>query len=159
MFGRRSNTLLGISIATLVAAVLGVQLGQSAIGAIHPAYFQGEPLPPRAVDGRERQPAQAAYYQAYDWEQGAQARAIACGDNCGPPAPYDPYAFAEAPAEPRVIRAAVQAQPSAEPWPAGQVSDEPRSAVMRFADYPIEAKPEAAADEDEPRDAAYDDEE
>jgi hypothetical protein len=148
----RSNSLLALSIAVLVAGVAGVQLGQSAIGAINPLYFEGAAPPPRAVDGRERQPAEPAYYQAYDWQQGAETRAIACGDNCGAPEPYDPYLYAEAP-QPRLAGAAwrdptTTAEPA--PWPRGQVSSEPRAAMMRYADYPIEAKPEAAETDDEP---------
>lgn len=161
MLRRHSNTVLGLSVAVFVAAVIGVQLGESAIGAIHPAYFQGEPLPPRAVDGRERPPIQPAYYQAYDWEQGAAARAIACGDNCGPPTPYDAYAYAEVPPV-RVTRVTWNDEPpppaEPDPWAPGQVSDEPRAAVTRFADYPIEAKPEPAEDEELPPAERYDDE-
>lgn len=145
--------MLTMSAALFAAAVLGVQLGESAIGAIHPLYFEGEAPSPRAVDGRERQPGQPAYYQAYDWRQGAEARAIACGDNCGPPEPYDPYARAEAPPRARLASADWRDEtPPAElePWPPGQVSRERQAAVIRYADYPIEEKPEVAADEDEP---------
>ena len=140
----RQRFLLTMSVAFFAAAVLGVQLGQSAIGAIHPLYFEGEAPAPRAVDGRERQPGQPAYYQAYDWRQGAEARAIACGDNCGPPVPYDPYAYAETP-QPRLAGAGWRDPPPVaelEPWPPGQVSRERHPAVMRFADYPIEEKPD-----------------
>ncbi|HST37771.1 MAG TPA: hypothetical protein VLK25_14230, partial [Allosphingosinicella sp.] len=102
MLLNRSSGLLTLSLAVLVAGIAGVTLGQSAIGAINPLYFEGAPPPVRAVDGRERQPAQPAYYQAYDWQQGAEARAIACGDNCGPPEPYDPYTYTYEAPQPRL---------------------------------------------------------
>jgi hypothetical protein len=148
MLRQRSNMVLTMSVAVFVAAVLGVQLGQSAIGAIHPVYFAGAAPPPRAVDGRERQPAQPAYYQAYDWEQGATARAVACSDNCGAPGPYEPSVFAEPPL--RLAGSERRDQTPAgelEPWPPGQVSRDRSDAVMRYADYPVEAKPEAVAED------------
>lgn len=156
----RSNSLLALSVAVLVAGVAGVTLGQSAIGAINPLYFEGAAPPPRAVDGRERQPAAPAYYQAYDWAAGAQARAIACGDNCGPPVPYESYGYAEAP-PPRLAAADWRDATSTielAPWPPGQVSRE-RTLVTRYVDYPIEAKADDEPDEadkpaaDEPGDS------
>jgi hypothetical protein len=163
MLLNRSTSLLALSFAVLVAGVLGVQLGQSAIGAINPLYYGGEAPPARAVDGRERQPAQPAYYQAYDWQQGAEARAIACSDNCGAPEPYESYDYVEAP-QPRLAGAEWRDPTTTvelEPWPAGQVAREGRAAVMRYADYPVETKPDAADGKDEPvadgpNPAAYD---
>ena len=149
---RRSNSLLALSVAIFVAGVAGVQLGQSAVGAINPLYFEGEPLKPVAVDGRERQPAQPAYYRAFNWEQGAEARAIACGDNCGRPEPYDTHVYRD---EPQFAAGSWRERAPAmelEPWAPGEVSSERRPALMRYADYPIEAKPET--DEEEPDGAA-----
>lgn len=152
MMLRRSNSLLTLSVAIFVAGVVGVQLGQSAIGAINPLYFEGEPLKPRAVDGRERQPAQPAYYRAFGWEQGAQARAVACGDDCGAPEPYDTHVYAAAPPPP-LAAAGWREGPALEPepWPPGEISGERRPALMRYADYPIEAKPEADEEKGESR--------
>lgn len=148
---RRSNSLLALSLAVFVAGVAGVQLGQSAIGAINPLYFEGEPLKPKAVDGRERQPAQPSYYQAFGWEEGAAARAVACGDDCGRPAAYDTHVYAEPPQLAGVNWRERAPAMEPEPWPPGRVSGERRPALMRYADYPIEAKPEAEDEAAEPR--------
>lgn len=153
MLLNRSNSLLGLAVAVLVAGVAGVTLGQSAIGAINPVYFQGAVPPPRAVDGRERQPAQPDYYQAYNWEDGASARAIACGDNCGPPVPYEAFDYAGEAPPPRLARAEWRDQTATvelAPWPPGQVGRE-RIAATRHADDPVEAKPDDTTDgKDEP---------
>lgn len=150
MMLERSDKLLALSVGVFVAALAGVTLGQSAVGAIHPLYFEGPAPPPRAVDARIRQPAAPAYYQAYDWQRGMEARAAACGDACDGSMPYD-YVHAPEPL-PRFASAEWRedsAGPELEPWPAGQVSSERRAALMRYADYPIEEKPAPARDKEE----------
>ena len=147
MLRSRSNLLLGSSVAIFVAALIGVQLGHGAIAGIDPVFFQGAPPPPRAVDGTIRQPRPPEYLEAYDWQQGQEARMGDCGVYCDSPSAYETYAFAQS--EP-VVQLAGQnwrettAPAQLEPWPAGQVAVHRGGDVTRYTDYPIEEKPDVA---------------
>ena len=74
--------VLGASI--LVAAAAGIHLGESAVAAITPIYFQGPALHPRdrgaAIDESRLTLARAQAPQVYGWDQGYAARAADCGD-------------------------------------------------------------------------------
>jgi len=163
--------LLASSVAIFVAALIGVQLGHGAIAGIDPIFFQGAPPPPRAVDGTIRQPSPPEYLEAYDWQRGREARMADCGPYCEGPSPYETYAFAQS--EPALQFAGqnwrdTTAPAELEPWPAGQVVVHRGGDVMRYANYPIEEKPEGAsaadaetgvkAEPDEPAVPASDDE-
>ena len=123
-------------IGVALAVGLGVQIGESAIGAIDPIHFQGAAPPVRAVDpGALQPPAQPVYAQGYGWEQGEAARRA---DSAGAedfdyvPQPVPQPAAAPAwQSEQAPIRLA--------PWPPGQVSAHPD--IERYADFPIEQKP------------------
>ena len=69
----------------LAAVALGVHLGESSVGLIHPIHFQGPALHPRergaAIDESRLPPRAPAYGELYGWEQGDAARAADCG-NC-----------------------------------------------------------------------------
>ena len=81
-----SLPILGGSL--LVAAAVGVQLGESSIGLINPIYFEEPPLHPRdrgaAIEERALQPARNGYAGLYGWEQGHAAIAAECFE-CGAP--------------------------------------------------------------------------
>ena len=81
-----SLPILGGSL--LVAAAVGVQLGESSIGLINPIYFEEPPLHPRdrgaALEERALQPARNGYAGLYGWEQGHAAIAAECFE-CGAP--------------------------------------------------------------------------
>jgi hypothetical protein len=125
----------GLTLALGAGAILGVALGRSAIAEINPIHYRDPP--PLRVAGDDTGPAQDSFGQAYDWNQGAVARAVDCGGDCdrreardaasftfdAPPAPHDDAVFAEPP-----------------PWPPGAV-DDGRGPAEQYAHYPIEAKP------------------
>ncbi|HYJ52083.1 MAG TPA: hypothetical protein VEW04_02835 [Allosphingosinicella sp.] len=125
--------------AVALAVGVGVQLGESAVSQIDPLYFQGPAIHPRdrgaALDPNNLPgPIVSPYLQAYDWAQGNAALAAYSGGQSYPYAP-DP--------EPAVQRLAetqweVVEVPAAQPWPAGQVSENPE--IERYARYPIEEK-------------------
>jgi hypothetical protein len=103
----RNSVLPVMTVLTIVAGAVGLQLGESAIGQIDPLYFEGrEPL--RDVSKDPRPPSSSAFAQASGWAEGYQARAEDCGDGCTPvmpataAAPAAPlYAYSDPTIEPR----------------------------------------------------------
>jgi len=142
MARRYANTLLALSGAILFATVIGVQLGQSAIGEIKPIHFGGAAEPPRAIDPATlRRPAGDSFAAAYGWEQGYAARAHACEGNCDAHEARRAAAIAIEP---------IAAEPAAGPyWRDATSTDEPkpwapgetggrRLSVERYMHYPVE---------------------
>jgi hypothetical protein len=131
-----SNRFLWPGMIGIALAVgIGVQMGESAIGAINPIHFQGAAAPVQAIDPNSLPPPpQSAYAQAYGWEQGYAARQA---DSGGGDFDYVPQAVVQ-----RVAAAPVwqDRAPAAtlSPWPPGQISSHPE--VERYMDYPIEEK-------------------
>ena len=124
-------------IGVALAVGIGVQIGESAIGAINPIHFQGAAPPVRAVDPNQLPPPmQPSYAEAYGWAQGDAARQAEGAT------PYEDFDYVPQPA---VQQAAAPLPPPAParltPWPPGQVSSHPD--VERYADFPIEEKPAA----------------
>jgi len=131
------------------AAGIGAHMGETAIAAIKPLYFQGAAVHPRdrgaAVDPALLPAAGPQFADHYGWAQGAAARLADCGD-CAALAARDQYAVlpvyqvAIATAEPLPQRMAVRAEPESEPEPDFVVEAAPE--IERYAYYPIEEKPE-----------------
>lgn len=80
-------TLPAMGIAGFLAVIAGIQLGNSAVSAIDPVYFQGPALHPRdrgaALDERELEAARlarraVAYNELYGWDEGRAARLADC---------------------------------------------------------------------------------
>ena len=150
-----SYTLLGLGGAVLVAALIGIQLGESAVGQINPVYFQGAAVHPRdrgaAIDPNALPPAESTFANAYDWGDGNAARAADRGA-VAPGIPGETYAFV---APPPVTRLAGPAWRDATPpaeldgWSPGEVGTRAPSRrdadIERYANYPIEEKPAAEA--------------
>ncbi len=153
MFRRSPYAVVSFGLAFVVAAIVGVQLGESVIAGINPVHFQGAAVHPRdrgaAVDPATIPPArQASYYEAYGWDAGNEARRRECAD-CGYPATQS-YAWVEsAPATRLAGENWRDPTPvtEPEPWQPGEVSAQPDRNVLRYADYPIEEKPAVAAAE------------
>lgn len=153
MLRRSSNALLGLSVASLVAAVIGVQLGHSAIAEINPIHFQGVAPAPRAIDPNAAAVPQDSFAQAYGWDEGQVARAYACGGDCGAREARQAVAMAVQPASARPARLPWwrDSTPADEPrpWPPGATGGRPLS-VERYMHYPIErASMEADEGEDQ----------
>lgn len=143
--------------ASLLAAVaLGIHLGESSIGLIHPVHFQGPALHPRdrgaAIDPNRVQPRQVSYLALYGWEQGQAAHAADCGD-CEALRARDAYArdySAEVPhfgSDDEIRRLEARARAAtelrfAEAEAAAQLAAARRSEVLRYASYPVDAEEE-----------------
>ena len=141
---RNSVVLPVMGVLTVVAVALGLQLGESAIQQIDPAYLQGAPAPLRDVALDRRPVEQPAYAAAYGWAQGEQQRLLDCGD-CA--ATGDRAAFADvydalpASAGPRpepapaIVELADEAQPDTAEW----------RAYTRYLHYPVNEEQRSAA--------------
>lgn len=80
---------IALTAAVLVAALIGIQLGSGAIGAINPIFFAEKQPHPRdrgaAVDLRDIEARRlarqaAAYDRYYDWGDGNSSLSLACTD-------------------------------------------------------------------------------
>jgi hypothetical protein len=137
----RVSVLPVMTVLTIIAGAVGLQLGESAIGQIDPTYFQGALEPPRDVTKDPRPSRAPGFAQASGWAQGYQALAADCG-GCSPvsgqsgPAPAAPlYTYSDATIEPRWQQAA-----------AAVTADEPRlersvesAQLQRYLHYPVSA--------------------
>jgi len=161
----------------LAAVALGVHLGESSVGLIHPIHFQGPALHPRdrgaAIDETRLPPRAPAYGELYGWEQGEAARAADCG-NCEALRARAAYAhdysaevpYFGGPAEqarvPDVRDAVVAHGAPAEEPPGAEEIVRPKPPVARYAYYPVVAeeiaeppKPQDDGGEDYPADDYY----
>jgi hypothetical protein len=140
------STLPALGGALLAAVVLGIHLGESAVGLIDPIHFQGPAVHPRdrgaAIDPNRVAPRRASYADLYGWEEGDAALTATC-DGCGGPFGRAAYAYsAEVPyfgggvtAEPEPA-ARYEPDPKPEPREAWAAREEP---VARYAHYPVSA--------------------
>ncbi len=80
----RNSVLPVMTVLTIVAGAVGVQMGEGAISQIDPIYFQGGNLPPRDVTKDPRPASSSAFAQASGWAEGYMARAADCGPGCAP---------------------------------------------------------------------------
>jgi len=156
MIRRRPYLLPTLGVALLVGGLVGVQLGESAIAGINPIHFQGEAEPPAGVQVNAA-PANAppTYLDAYGWEEGQSARASDCGD-CARPG--ETYALVRTEQPLRMAGPNWRDETGAaelDPGPPGEVrARRGDREVARYADFPIEAKPESAPRAEAPADKA-----
>jgi hypothetical protein len=83
MMRTRSNALIASGGGLLVAAIIGIQLGQSAVSEINPVHFQGPAEPLVGIDPAAAAAQTAAadpFAQPYVWSQGDVPGAICAGD-------------------------------------------------------------------------------
>lgn len=83
----RNSVLPVMTVLTIVAGAVGVQLGEGAISQIDPIHFQGGSLPARDVTKDPRPANGSAFAQASGWAEGYHARAADCGPGCTPAMP------------------------------------------------------------------------
>lgn len=78
----RPGTLALASVGLVIAIILGVQMGHSAISEINPIHFQGPLERPRAITPTPDAPAYDPYGQSYSWSMGPRAALADCGPDC-----------------------------------------------------------------------------
>lgn len=81
MFPAAPSRLALTSVGLAAAAIIGVQLGQSAISEINPVHFQG-PLAPQAITPPPEPAPYNPYAQSYMWSMGPQASFVNCIPDC-----------------------------------------------------------------------------
>lgn len=167
MLARRSDHLLALSVAALVASVIGVQLGRSAIAEINPIHFRGPAAAPRGIDpNMAPPPSRDVLAQTEIWGQSYAPPRFECGRDCDAYQAREAAAVAldgTAPAPRRSGRYWRDATPTAEPaaWAPGETGRRTLS-VEHYMHYPIEetspeaAPAEAAEAEDKPAEAVED---
>ena len=135
-----SNRALWPAMIGIALAVgLGVQIGESAIGAINPIHFQGAAPPPQAIDPNAPPPsADPSFAGGYGWADGQAAR-LADGAIPAQDFDYVPQGVTLRPAAEPSWQAPPPPPVSMAPWPRGQVSAHPQ--IERYVDFPIEDKP------------------
>jgi hypothetical protein len=140
---RGTNLALSLSLALLVAAIIGVLLGRSAIAEINPVHYRpvepvrAVPPPPPAVPD--------TFAQAYGWPEGQAALASDCGGDCNARATREELGYAfDSPPPARLDAPSWRDDSAVEPtpWPPGAVGG--RRPVQDYAHYPIEEKPAGA---------------
>jgi len=81
MFRGRTNRLALTSVGLAVAAIIGVQLGQSAISEINPIHFQGALRRPQAITPPPEPAPYNPYGQTYVWSM-SPPPLTDCGADC-----------------------------------------------------------------------------
>jgi hypothetical protein len=128
-------------IGIALAVGIGVQMGESVIGAINPIHFQGAAPPVQAVDPNAPAPAQSGFARDYGWAEGDAARQA---DSQAGAAAVQDFDYVPQASLQRAAAPAWQADTAPvnlTPWPPGRVSAHPE--IERYTDYPIEEKPAA----------------
>ncbi len=82
MLRARPTSLALTSVALLAAAIIGVQLGQSAISEINPIHFQGPLERPQAITPPAEPAPFDPYGQPYVWSMPPPPAAMDCGSDC-----------------------------------------------------------------------------
>ncbi len=78
----RPSTLALLSLSLVIAVIIGVKMGHSAISEINPIHFQGPLERPQAVTPPPEPAAYDPYGQSYTWSMGARSALIDCGPDC-----------------------------------------------------------------------------
>jgi hypothetical protein len=135
MIRARPSRLALTSIGVAAAAIIGVQLGQSAISEINPVHFQG-PLAPQAITPPPEPAAYDPYAQNYVWSMNPPPLSVDCRPDC-----YSGQATRLALDEPAGHDPALpywrDATPATElhPWAPGAV---PGGTFERYMHYPVD---------------------
>jgi hypothetical protein len=138
----RNYFLPVMTVLTVIAGAVGLQLGETTIAQIDPLYFQGPAPKPIDVSHAPRAAQSPGYVQASGWAEGYAARAEECVD-CPAPGATAPASYAREPlpdvsaalAEPRFDRPAEDL--AAEELAVERSAEAQR--VRRYVDYPVTA--------------------
>ena len=137
-FARPSNLAL-TSVGLVVAAILGVQLGQSAIAEINPVHFQG-PLAPQGITPPPEPAPYDPYGHPFVWSMTPTASLVDCLGDCGAARTREAVRLAmdESAGRDPALPYWRDATPATElrPWAPGAVPEGSRN-VIRYMHYPV----------------------
>lgn len=139
MFRARPGGLALVSIGIAAAAIIGVQLGRSAISEINPIHFQGPLERPAAITPPPEPAPYNLYAQPYAWSL-PPPPAVGCGTDCGDAQIERAAQFVldrEAGRDP-ALPYWRDATPAAQlrPWAAGEMPDA-NLPIERYMRYPV----------------------
>ena len=169
MFRGRPNSLALASVGLVLAAVIGVQLGQSAISEINPIHFQGALERPQAITPPPEPAPFDPYGQPYVWSTQPPPMVAECGFDCGTAQTQQAMRLAmdNSAGRDSSLPAWRDATPATElrPWAPGELPGRARN-VERYMYYPVnqeqaeraavepqQAKPETQAPASTPAEA------
>ena len=151
MLSGRPNSLALASVGLVLAAVIGVQLGRSAISEINPIHFQGPLARPQAITPPPEPAPFDPYGQPYVWSMPPPPAMADCGFDCGTAQTGEAMRLAMGASAGRDTALPYwrDATPATElqPWPPGEMPDAGRR-LERYMSYPVnreEAERVAAA--------------
>jgi hypothetical protein len=138
MLGARPSRLALTSVALAAAAIIGVQLGRSAISEINPVHFQG-PLSPQAITPPPEPAPYNPYGQAYVWSMDPRTAFVDCMPDCdgGQARRAMRLALDESAGRDPALPYWRDATPATElqPWRPGAVPDSPT--FERYLHFPV----------------------
>ena len=137
----RSIALAATGAGLLAAAIIGIQLGESAVSEIDPVHFQGPAARPVGIDpAAARTVVEDPYAGAYGWGESVPPGATSCGGDCEARQARAAAAALAGPVETRDSAAPYwrDVTPTTElrPWPPGHVPYRGLS-VERYMHYPV----------------------
>ena len=139
MLRARPSSLALVSVGLAAAAILGVQMGQSAISEINPIHFQGPLERPRAITPPPEPAPFDPYGQQYVWPMAPPASVVDCLPDCDPAARRAlDLALDEAAGRDPSLPYWRDATPATElrPWPPGEMPNHGLS-LERYMTYPV----------------------
>lgn len=136
------------SVGLVAAAILGVQLGQSAIAEINPVHFQG-PLAPQGITPPPEPAPYDPYAHPYVWSMPPSVSLVDCAGDCGATQTRDAIRLAmdDSAGRDPALPYWRDATPATElrPWAPGAVPDQDRN-VVRYMHYPVNREQADEAD-------------
>lgn len=135
----RPSSLALTAFGLAAAAILGVQLGQSAISEINPVHFQG-PLAPQGITPPPEPAPFDPYAHPYVWSMPPTASLVDCPGDCGAAQARATVRLAldESAGRDPALPYWRDATPATElqPWPPGTVPGPDRN-MIRYMHYPV----------------------
>lgn len=145
MLHARPSGLALTTVALVVAAIVGIQLGQSAISEINPIHFQGALERPEGITPPPEPAPYNPYAQDYVWSASPQTSMVDCLDDCdgGQARRAMNYALEQA-AGREALPYWRDATPTTElrPWQPGATPE--RNRIERYMHYPVSSEQAAA---------------
>lgn len=140
MLRGRPNNLALASGGLVLAAIIGVQLGRSAISEINPIHFQGALERPQAITPPPEPAPYDPYGQTYVWSMPPPPLVAECGYDCGAAQTREAMRLAMGTSAGRDAALPYwrEATPATElqPWPPGAMPDAGRR-LERYMTYPV----------------------
>jgi hypothetical protein len=150
MFRARPSALALTAVGLVVAAIIGVRIGQSAISEINPIHFQGPLERPRAITPPPEPASYNPYGQPYVWSTPPDPPLADCGADCDSAQSNRAMRLAldEAAGRDTALPYWRDATPTTQlrPWAPGTLPD--RGPIERYLHYPVDSEQAAQKDAD-----------